>query len=186
MEQNKKWYRRILMVLGVGILACVVLSSTYTYAYFTTQTSSDEQVIKTSTLKIEYTTVETTFNENKVHPIEEDEIESDASKVSFTVKNTGDANIYAIVSFENIIMTDVLETSDFIWELHNEGTIIAHGDFSNVVDPQKMVMVEEEIKVNETKAYTAYVYIKETNDDQSELMGQTFSMNIQVIGLIKK
>ena len=112
---------------------------------------------------------------------------NDVIKFSFGVSGVSGnpANSIYDVSLSNIQMDCALQSEYTKWVLYKNNTRLSYGNFSNTFDIKsnnRMVLTPTHQDLTTTEdSYLLVIYLEEDNiNDQSSLLGKTFSANISV------
>jgi len=165
-------------IFFIVVLALIVFGIGRAYAYFSAKASTSEQSVQTGTLKLEVETSEFIREEN-ISPIDSNEIFEKATKLNFTVKNTGTIDMKANVTLNILDITEKLKSYDFKWALYSGENKITNGTFLNVTD--KIVLATNlPIATQNSANYDLYIWIEETGVPQDELQKGTLNAKITV------
>ena len=182
LDESKKYNKKKIIVISIILVAVLIIG--VTIAYFMSRQTSDEHTITSGNLSITYTN-ENTFNLTDMVPLSEEEVKEKASRVDFTVTNNGDMKAYVQIDIVNIELTK-LKDYDFKWALYNEDTKLTTGTFMSELNGQISIITGQRLNVGESRNYSIYVWINETPEDQTSLMGGTFKGKVQVTGYAKQ
>ena len=159
-----------------------VLLIAISISYFTSISSSIAQNIKTGHLDIVYEN-ESTFGLNNLQPIEDDKIKDKAAKVSFDIKNNGRTITYANINLINITISDNFKNENFKWALYQEDTLIKEGNFKTINTNTSLNLHKDiSFQPSEVKSYIIYIWISESNQDQSSMMNGSFNAKVEILG----
>ena len=123
-DLNKK-EKNILMISSLVVVLALVLG--ISFAYFMAQDVSEEQIVTTATLAIDYDDGNSTFtNASGLKPIMRDEVLTKAAKKTFTIKNTGTEKSYVHISLEDMVIPEDLKRYDFVWSLYEGDTNVSN------------------------------------------------------------
>ncbi len=186
---NEKNNKKILKTIMIIVLLIIVVGIGITVAYFSAQSLSNTQTIKTGGLSIVYEEDSKADIEFQItEPIYDEEIEDKATKIQFRAHSFVNEERYMNISIEEIEMAEELKTEDFRWALYetdkdysNIGTKIADGDFTNT-EAVKSLKKDITVAGKETKYYTLYLWIRETDEKQIGYGGKEFSGKIVIYG----
>ena len=167
--ENKKIY------LGVGIIFLLILSVSFSYAYFSIKVSGNDNakdvIVEAGTLKLTYTDGPT-INVQNIKP-------GWTTTKTVSVKNNGTLDAYYNViwqSLTNTIINDELVISATCQRLNASGTVegtcesISQAPISDMTIAKKI-----SIESGFTHKYTFTILFKETNADQNYNQGKKFS-----------
>ncbi len=177
-QSNKK----IGIMIGAIILVSILIVG-ITYAYLSANKKANDRTVKAGTLLIEYEddNVNSVKLENIV-PIDDSDMMTNANKIAFKVNNKGTALAYVDISITNISLPDALKSTEFKWALYSNNEKVNSGNFSNVEDEGMSLVKNQEIASKASKNYELYIWITETDLDQSSMMEKTFSGKITING----
>lgn len=164
----------------ISITLLIILAIGVSLAYLLPEIKSEKQKITSGTLDLTFTETNT-LNLTNAIPINDEDVESMASEISFTVKNTGTIDINTTIKLEDVIMSDVLKTTDFNWALYENDVKVLTGNFSAGTSTYN-IGENLFISAGQTKRYTVRIWIRDTQSDQTSLTGATFSAKVSVIG----
>ena len=175
--ENKSFRRKIyvLVVLVILIIGCVCLS--ISYAWFVAQVRGDNPSNNVVTSGV----MEITYSEGQVVGTTTNMIPGQSITKSFTVRNTGNvATTYDI--YLNDIVNTFADKNDLVYSLTSVGGGIT---INQSVAPSANTKIASNVTlaVNATHTYTLTLSFLETNNDQSDNMGKSFSATI---GLLEK
>ncbi len=178
-KNNKKIKVIIISVVLVTLIGIAV-------AFFTSRSESGKKTVKVGNLSIIYEN-EKVFKLSNQFPVYDEDIEEDASKIEFTVRNNGDILEYASISMIDIAIDEKLKIPDFKYALYekNISEPVKEGNFENA-GTEINVGKNIEFAANASKDYVLYVWLSENDGDQSDLMGTTFKARIKLEGYGKK
>ena len=182
-ETNKLSKKQIIVI--VSLLVAVLIIGV-TIAYFMSRQTGAEQTITSGNLSITYTN-ENAFNLTDLIPLTEEEVKDKASKIEFTITNNGNLKAYVEIGMTDITIPEEFKNQDFMYAIYDENNnMITSGDFSGIGNNTEMSMYQDiEFEVGDSKDYTAYIWINETPDDQTSMMGKTFKGKMQITGYLK-
>ena len=182
-ETNKLSKKQIIVI--VSLLVAVLIIGV-TIAYFMSRQTGAEQTITSGNLSITYTN-ENAFNLTGLIPLAEEEVQDKASKIEFTITNNGNLKAYVEIGMTDITIPEEFKNQDFMYAIYDENNnMITSGDFSGIGNNTEMSMYQDiEFEVGDSKDYTAYIWINETPDDQTSMMGKTFKGKMQITGYLK-
>ncbi len=180
-KSNKKKITSIIVLIIIILLTLLLIG--LAYAYFS-DTKEVTQNITSRLLNIEFEDGEI-IRASDLKPLVEKEIEDNATTITFSVVSKDVDVVYYDISISDIEAQLGLKNTCFKWRLYettnNENTLLNEGDF-NGVDKEK-VMVKDQLidpKTQEKKSYKLQIWLSETEEDQSELMGLTFKGKVSI------
>lgn len=166
-------------VLFLLIFVALVAGIYGTYAYFSAQSTSDEQSVTTGTMKLSFDDSTPIVNAENIIPIGESTILTKATKKSFSITNTGDYDATVTILLTPTEITENLKSLDFKWALYENGTKIAENTFLNSVVNTPIILKNNiTLTVGATKSYELYIWINETGSPQDELQNGKLSATI--------
>ncbi len=167
---NNKYFKPIAIVVAVLVITLTTIAS---YAYFTANINSNaqESVITTGNMAIE-------FIDGNVIGLTENMIPGEYIEKQFTVKNIGDVEAYY-----DIYLNDVVNTfntkSDLVYELISEnGSSVVE---TTCPDRNSKISSNITIGVGEKHNYTLKITFKETNRNQDDNKGKSFSAIVDLV-----
>lgn len=172
----------------ISIIALVVISAlALTFAYFSLTIISPDS---NNGLVIHAANFDTTFATNQyinvtnAMPINESDKEEKADHTDFTLTLLKDTGINYNVLLTNLNISDNLKIADFKWELLEDDNLIASGNFAGVGELTEMQLNNELLTLESgSKNYVFRLWISNTPDDQSDLLGGTFSGKIKIVSI---
>ena len=122
-------------------------------------------------------------------PIKDEEKEKYADKNIFTVSSPEELynhQVILTISLINIEIAEELKSQDFKYELMQNNEVIAQGSGLDFTESTKVL--KDMIQINPTKTYTyaLRIWVRETGEEQNELMNKSFQAQIQVDSVAKK
>ena len=183
-KSNKK---RKISILVISFAFVLLLLTSISYAYFSSVGLSSENTVSAGTLLINYEddNLNTLMLDN-ISPIYDSEIKTKASKISFKVNSTGTSKAYVEISLTDIVMDEELSNLEFKWALYSGDEKISNGNFRNVTDSKQLLTNNIEINSGGNKSYQLYIWVSESDMDQTELMNKTFSAKVTINGSQEK
>lgn len=163
-----------IILSSICIAILVALMGTATYAYFTLEI---EGVGKNNILRTFNKNMEITYTETSNVTLE-NAYTGDSVTKTFTVKNTGNTDVYYNVVLENVVNNfakpeelqyTISETNDAAWRLGKTPT------------SDDTLLSDIKIKTGETHTYTLEITFIDVGNDQSYNMNKTFSGKINVV-----
>ena len=184
---EKENSKRKISIIITSVALVILLGISFTYAYFSSNKVSTENSVIAGTLVINYEDDSlNTLSLNNIVPIHDSEIKTKANKIGFKVNNTGSSKAYVDINLTDIVMDNELSNLEFKWALYSGDTKISNGNLRNVSDNKQLLINNIEIESGFNKSYELYIWISETDTDQSKLMNKNFSAKITVNGNQKK
>ena len=175
----------------VAVLLIVLVTIGATYAYFSAQASTDVQTVTTGTLTMGFTNGEI-INATGITPINDNEIETKATMLPFSVTNTGNQHTKITIKLTDITIDDALKDIDFRWGLYNAdkqdaaGTEmgVSFGIFKYSETGGEEILLQDVIldKNSATRNYKLRIWIHDDGALQNEMQGKTFSGKVVVTG----
>ena len=170
----------------IHILSIIVLLLCSTLAYFIAIDESKNISITTELSKLVYSDNNDTITVGNLIPIKDEEMEEKASKVSFSMENTGTSTLYSDISITNIRIDEELVNLDFKWALYNDNGEITHSNFRNIHNNKILLTKNIKIKPNQKFNYILYMWISENGDDQNYTISRKMNYKITITGTQKK
>ena len=180
MEEKKKKRNLILGIIGIIVLVAGVIG--LTYAYFNSKSQSDTITVTSGNLKINFTDG-ALINASDIEPINESEILTKATKKSFGIAKTSDSNnMYARIDITDIVVSENFQNYDLKWALYQDDVKVTTGTFVVTSDGNNSINMATNVLIDSTtfKNYNLYIWIQETNKDQSAMMDGSLSGKITV------
>ena len=177
--ENKK---RKISIIITSVIMVALLAISITYALFSARNTSTEQSVQAGTVRVVYTDNLDSVTINNIAPIYDSNIMTEANKYSFNVSNTGTSTAYVDISLTNIVMDTELSNLEFKWALYSGNDEISNGNFRNVSNNEQLLTKNIELAPSQNRDYQLYIWISESDLDQSNLMNKTFTANITVMG----
>ena len=147
-KRSKKKVVVISIIVGLILIAGIGL----TIAYFSSRSTSNNKTITTGNLSITYQENSSeTITLNNIIPIYDNDIESEANKIVFSVTNNGTIKGYMDITIEDIVMDNELSNLEFKWALYEGNTKVSNGNFRNVYDNKQLITNNVETDKNITK-----------------------------------
>lgn len=181
MEEKKINKNMMFSITTAFILAIIVVGTSF--AYFKIAGETAVQEITTTDLRMSFVEGEL-LKSSRLQPIVYEDIQTKAAKKTFTITNTGNEKMFIHISMEDIVLPEALKRYDFMWALYEGDINISNGSFEYVSSTSVDVGPYQVFEAGETKTYSLYVWIEETNLDQSDMMGQMFSAKVKTVGEI--
>ena len=189
--------KHIVLYFSLAMLL-VSLAFSVSYAYFTMTITGNENVqetrVVTGILDIDFNITDKITNSN-IMLIDDSDREERAEAITFSVSNNGTGNVSGayLIYLNDLTISDNLKSADFKWELVKNNVTLFEGDFltastgnafpitsmtsaSGVVSP-----LVQTIAVNNTDNFVLRVWLSSTDDDQTGLLGGTFSAKVKMI-----
>lgn len=177
--ENKK---KKISIIITSVIMVALLAISITYALFSARSTSTEQSVQAGTVRVVYTDNLDSVTINNIAPIYDSDIMTDANKFSFNVENTGATTAYVDISLTNIVMDTELSNLEFKWALYSGSDEVSNGNFRNVSNNEQLLTKNIELAPSQDKYYQLYIWISESDLDQSNLMNKSFSAKITVMG----
>jgi len=123
---NIKTKRKLLKPVHIFIILIAVIGTSF--AYFLASGTINLGNITTSNIAMAFSSGENAIIANGI-PLYDEEVETDAAYLIFSVKNTGTNTMYTNLYLENITMSsEIFKSEDFKWSLE-EGSGITEYEF---------------------------------------------------------
>ena len=183
MNEMRKIKRKLVILVSALILVIMFVFG-ISYAYFTSKVSSEKQTVTTGNMGLTYSDPQN--NEpyviaSEIVPITREEVLSKAAKKTFTLTNTGSEKLYIDITLDDITLPDALKRYDFMYALYEGDKNISNGSFAVVKDTVNICEYQL-FDAGEAIEYNLYIWIEETNLDQSEMMNKVFKAKITANG----
>ena len=164
-----------IILSSIGIAILVALMGTATYAYFTLEI---EGVGKNNILRTFNKNMEITYTETSNVTLE-NAYTGDSVTKTFTVKNTGNTDVYYNVVLENVV-NNFAKPEELTYKIE-EASGAAFRNDAAVPTSDTTILSDIKIKTGETHTYTFMITFLSLDTDQSYNMGKTFSGKINVV-----
>ena len=165
-------------IFFILILALIVFGIGRAYAYFSAQDTTSTETVSTGTLKLEVEN-DAILRAQNIAPISSNDIFEKATKLHFTINNTGTIDMKAKITLNILSITEELKSQDFKWALYEGENKIFDGTFLNVTDK---IEIANNILISKTnsESYNLYIWIEETGEPQDGLQKGTLEAKITV------
>ena len=183
------------MLYSVLIMGIVLVAVGISYAYFTTMSNSNKQIVNSGTLEIAYQNTKN-ISTSGLMPTTEDE----ASIHQFTITNTGTLDTTYKISMIDIqlLKNNTPTTSaNLKWALYEtngnyqEENLIRNGSFSSENgyqqgDSEYVIVTDLPLAVNENQSYVLKIWLQEIGTVQNDDQGLSLNFKIEVDTLVKE
>jgi len=175
MNDNKKnnW-KKILLIIFLFIVLVLGVAVGYSAAYFTAtvinSSTPSDSVVTTANMAIEFTDGPQVGLENTVP--------GNYVTKTFSVKNTGNVDTYYDIYMSDLINTFV-DKNDLVFTL-TSNTGGASVTETVVPSASTKIVSNQKLDANAEHYYTLRIDFKETNDNQDDNTGKSFSTIIRV------
>lgn len=187
-------FKRLIIILSITITIMVgfMCSISYGwYAYANAETNIEGTTLKVIPTVI-FTQTDSIFSKSTV-PIYDQDRYKYAYKNSFMVTigdNLKDYETGIEISLKEILISDELKIDTYKYELVQDGKTINTGNFKNIGNSNKLVIMPLTIlnpsSYPQTYVYDFYLWLSEDESNQNNLMNKSFSARIYVDSAIKK
>lgn len=164
-----------IFISSIGVAIILAFMATATYAYFTLEIEGEGKDISLKTfnknMEITYTD---TSNVTLVNAYTGDMISK-----TFTVKNTGDVDVYYNVTFEDVV-NNFEKPEELVYNITETGGS-AYRDDSALPTSDSTILSDIKIPVGETHYYVLIIKFLDKGIDQTYNMNKTFSTNINIV-----
>ena len=176
--------RTLVFVISLFTLA---FSGTYSYFSVTTNYATTEEerttYVTTDYLDVDFTTDEY-INNTSLMLISNDDVATKAEKTKFTIAKK-DGKSYAIkynIYLTELNISDNLKSSDFKWDLLQNGVSIYSSSFEGAVTGDTFMLTAEPLLLSTdvSASYELRVWLEETTNDQIELLNGEFSAKVAI------
>ena len=165
-----------IILSSIGIAILVALMGTATYAYFTLEI---EGVGKNNILRTFNKNMEITYTETSNITLE-NAYTGDTVTKTFTVKNTGNTDVYYNVVLENVV-NNFAKPEELQYAIRESNNVVLRNDSALPANDATMLS-DIKISSGETHSYTLeIIFLSLSDTDQSYNMGKTFSGKINVV-----
>jgi len=166
------------MLLISTIIAILVLTIGFAFAYFGATGSTSAQRITSGELSINFESTNI-LRATRLIPITEDQVETTASEINFTVKNNGSLNGYFDIYLTEVDISDELKDAYFKWRLYEGDSIIAEGNFLDI-GTEKLLKGNIGLTKSQTKSYKILVWLEESNTNQNHMQDKKLKAKVTV------
>ncbi len=179
--------KRNILLSIVGIIVLIAGIAGLTIAYFRSRAESEKFIITSKSMTIKFDDPDgSLIRATEIEPITESEILTKATKKTFSIsklENTS-KDVYVKIGLGNLSLTDNFKDYDLKWALYQGNNKVTTGTFVQTLDGSTSINLANNILLNSTTPieYNLYIWINETNQDQSELMNGTLTGKIIVDG----
>ena len=170
--EQKKGSKKPYVIAIILALALIITITATSYAYFvaTTSGTGNENVITTANMAIEFSDGPQVGLENA--------IPGQSVTKTFTVRNTGNvATTYDI--YLSDLINDFEDKTDLVYTLTSSNGANVSSQ-TQIPSTSSKIVSNQSIGVGETHNYTLVITFKETNDNQDDNKGKTFSTIIKI------
>ena len=182
----------IILCITIFIMFGLLFGASYAwYAYSNAEAQVEGRTINERPTVIFAQTDRIVASENM--PIDDIDRYNYAHKNSFTItlgENLKQYESAIEISLINIKISEELKTSNYKYELLENGIAIANGDFGNIGNQSsiklKPLAILEHMQDNVTYNYDLYVWLSDDGTNQNELMSKGFSAKININSAIKR
>jgi len=193
---NIKTKRKLLKPVHIFIILIAVIGTSF--AYFLASGTINLGNITTSNIAMAFSSGENAIIANGI-PLYDEEVETDAAYLIFSVKNTGTNTMYTNLYLENITMSsEIFKSEDFKWSLEEGSGIteyefvtnvreVSSGNFLNIDETDssnKKIHMARSIIIDggATKYFKVRVWLSETGLDQTEFIKQSINLKVGATG----
>ncbi len=176
------------MRLCIFALSLFVLSFSVSYSFFTTvpQINNPEKAtshVATDYLDFDFGTSEYINNEN-ISLVKPENVAVEADKTVFNVARKAGSryDIKYNIYLTDLTISDNLKSSDFKWDLLQNGTSIYSGNFVSAESNEIFMLTAEPLLTNTdaSKSYELRIWLEESNVDQASLLNGIFSAKVGI------
>ena len=164
-----------IFISSIGVAIILAFMATATYAYFTLEIEGEGKDISLKTfnknMEITYTD---TSNVTLVNAYTGDMISK-----TFTVKNTGNVDVYYNVTFEDVV-NNFEKPEELVYSIEETGENAYRND-SSLPTSDSTILSDIKISVGETHYYVLIIKFLDKGIDQTYNMNKTFSTNINIV-----
>ena len=164
-----------IFISSIGVAIILAFMATATYAYFTLEIEGEGKDISLKTfnknMEITYTD---TSNVTLVNAYTGDMISK-----TFTVKNTGNVDVYYNVTFEDVV-NNFEKPEELVYSIEETGENAYRND-SSLPTSDSIILSDIKIPVGETHYYVLIIKFLDKGIDQTYNMNKTFSTNINIV-----
>ena len=185
---NKKNNKIEITMITVMIL---ILILGLTYAYFMISKSINFGEITAGTINMEFVEGTDVIKLDKAIPIYDEDIDTMAHQIKFSIENTGSLKMYTEIYIKGITISESLKTQDFRYRLeecdssYENSNIVKDGSFSSIYSDGNLYILEN-VEIDDTKYYVLKIWVEETGLDQGELNGASFKGTVAATGYSRK
>ena len=169
MENNNKKFHYVIISLLVLVFVVTLTISSYAYFTATVTGTSNNNVVTTGTMEIEFSDGPQVGLDNI--------IPGSYIEKTFSVRNTGTVDTYYDIYMSDLI-NNFADKTDLVYTLTSSNG--ANIEETQVPDVNTKIVQNQALAVGETHNYTLRITFKETNDNQDDNKGKTFSTVIRI------
>ena len=171
-NDNQKKNSKTPYVIGILlalILVTVIISSSYAYFTATVTGTSNNNVVTTGSMEIEFSDGPQVGLENA--------LPGSFVEKTFSVRNTGTVDTYYDIYMSDLI-NNFADKTDLVYTLSSSnGASVSE---TQVPDVNTKIVQNQALAVGQTHNYTLRITFKETNDNQDDNKGKNFSTVIRI------
>ena len=168
-QKNNSKTPYVIGILLALILVTVIISSSYAYFTATVTGTSNNNVVTTGSMEIEFSDGPQVGLENA--------LPGSFVEKTFSVRNTGTVDTYYDIYMSDLI-NNFADKTDLVYTLtSSNGASVLE---TQVPDVNTKIVQNQALAVGETHKYTLRITFKETNDNQDDNKGKTFSTVIRI------
>ena len=198
-KKNEKLIDKKSVTLYVLVaLFLVSISFGVSYAYFTASVTGNDTAKQTKvtagTLGVSFDVTDKITN-NNIMLIKDADRATKAESLTFSVANNGNLAGQYLIYLTDLSISNNLKSADFKWELIKNGTTTYSGNFTtatngvlfpltSVTEAGSLTPANQQIAVGSTDNYVLRVWLSETQEDQTSLLGGTFSGKVKMISTV--
>lgn len=182
-NQTKNLRNKIILAL-LAFLIIFITTLGISYAYFSAVTVSEVQIINTGTLSLRFDDDTNIIRNENIYPISRNQIQTQATKKTFSITNSSTTNMYLILSLEEMKLPDELRNVDFNWALYQNNIMQTTGSFNISKDSSKVILSNYEfLESGKSRKYDIYIWIEESGVEQDLMQGKIFNARIVANGV---
>ena len=165
-------------IFFVVVLFLLVFGIYKSYAYFSSKSKTSTETVTTATLSVDVKN-NGIINADNIVPINGTDIKTKATKIDFTVNNTGTIDFTSKIDLNILEISDALRSDEFMWALYESDSELYSGDFAN---SDSSILLADDIDILKTKSrtFSLYIWIEDSGFAQDELQNGSFKGQIEV------
>ena len=165
-------------IFFVVVLLLLVFGIYKSYAYFSAKSKTSTETVTTAKLSVDVQN-NGIINKDNIIPIDSDDMQTKATKLDFTINNTGTIDFTSKVNLNILEINDELRSNDFKWSLYEDDIEVAKGTF--LTDENSITLTDEiDVAKEKNRTFTLYIWIEDTGIPQDILQGRNFTGQIEV------
>ena len=187
-------FKKIAIILGITAVISIGLLFGTSYAwydYFKAETNIEGST-KEKVPTVIFSQTEYLFS-NDTMPIKDEDRYNYGNKNSFIVtlgKNLSEYQVGIEIILKDIMIANELKTANYKYELLQNGSVVATGNFSNIGSSKEMTLMPMTVlsptSYPQNYNYELYIWLSDDGTNQNNLMNKGFSAKVSVNSATKK